>query len=60
MLRVLTFLRQWYPKLCEYDKDGWHSNLTLENFMVFGVIMMSKFPLTQRMPLVVLEYSKPK
>lgn len=19
-------MTQWYPKLCEYDKDGWHSN----------------------------------
>ena len=19
-------MSQWYPKLCEYDKDGWHSN----------------------------------
>ena len=19
-------MTQWYPKLAEYDKDGWHSN----------------------------------
>jgi len=30
-------MSQWYPKMCEYDYQGWHAN-----FMVFGAILMSK------------------
>ncbi len=25
-MACVSALSQWYPKLCEYDKDGWHPN----------------------------------
>ena len=32
-------MTQWFPKLCEYDHMGWHSNPYIgRNFTVFGVI----------------------
>ena len=38
-MMVLTFsMAQWYPKLCEYDSQGWHANAYLgrEFFGVWG------------------------
>lgn len=34
-------MAQWYPKMCEYDYQGWHAIHTLqESFMGYGVILM--------------------